>query len=106
MLTGKRKIPILQLYSLIRPEIDVESFDSRWQMFPFAFSTWAICSLNCTIICVAGMVEFRDALAGLLDEYGQDSIDQPELPSSHIVGSRRNKQVGNKQLISLCDCVL
>ena len=42
----------------------------------------------------AGMVEFRDALTGLIDEYGQDTINQPELPTSHVIGSRRGKQVG------------
>ena len=42
---------------------------------------------------VAGMVEFRDALTGLIDEFGQDAADQPDLPPSHVIGSRRSKQV-------------
>ena len=41
------------------------------------------------------MVEFRDALAGLLEEFGQVSIDQPELPPSQTIGSRRSKQVNH-----------
>lgn len=39
-----------------------------------------------------GMVEFRDALTGLIDEYGQDVADQLELPQSHVIGTRRSKQ--------------
>jgi len=39
-----------------------------------------------------GMVEFRDALTGLIDEFGQDAADQPDLPPSHVIGSRRSKQ--------------
>jgi len=39
-----------------------------------------------------GMVEFRDALTGLIDEYGQDIADQLELPQSHVIGNRRSKQ--------------
>ena len=39
------------------------------------------------------MVEFRDALSGLIDEYGQDVADQLELPESRVVGNRRSKQV-------------
>jgi len=39
-----------------------------------------------------GMVEFRDALAGLIDEYGQDLANEVELPQSTVVGNRRSKQ--------------
>lgn len=38
-----------------------------------------------------GLVEFRDALTGLIDEYGQE--DQVELPPSRVIGNRRSKQV-------------
>jgi len=39
-----------------------------------------------------GMVEFRDALTGLIDEYGQDIADQLWLPQSNVIGNRRYKQ--------------
>ncbi|CAK8683118.1 transcriptional regulator protein Pur-beta-like [Clavelina lepadiformis] len=39
-----------------------------------------------------GMVEFRDALTGLIDEFGQEALDQPELPPPHVIGNRRPKQ--------------
>jgi len=48
-----------------------------------------------------GMVEFRDALAGLIDEYGNDVVDQVELPESRVIGNKRSKQffldVGSNQ---------
>nr|CAB3265315.1 PUR-alpha/beta/gamma protein [Phallusia mammillata] len=37
-----------------------------------------------------GLVEFRDALTGLIDEYGVE--DQVELPPSQTIGNRRSKQ--------------
>lgn len=40
------------------------------------------------------MVEFRDALTGVIDEYGQDQEETAPLPSSTIIGDRRAKQVG------------
>ena len=39
------------------------------------------------------MIEFRDALTGLIDEYGQIEEDQFELPKPHVIGDKRNKQV-------------
>lgn len=40
-----------------------------------------------------GMVEFRDALTGVIDEYGQDEGESAPLPSSTVIGDRRSKQV-------------
>ena len=42
-----------------------------------------------------GMIEFRDTLTGLIDEYGQIEEDQFELPKPHVIGDKRNKQVPN-----------
>ena len=39
------------------------------------------------------MIEFRDTLTGLIDEYGQIEEDQFELPKPHVIGDKRNKQV-------------
>lgn len=39
-----------------------------------------------------GMIEFRDALTGVIDEYGQDETDVAPLPSSTVIGERRSKQ--------------
>jgi len=39
-----------------------------------------------------GMIEFRDTLTGLIDEYGQIEEDQFELPKPHVIGDKRNKQ--------------
>uniref|UniRef100_H2Z9C9 Transcriptional activator protein Pur-alpha n=1 Tax=Ciona savignyi TaxID=51511 RepID=H2Z9C9_CIOSA len=48
-----------------------------------------------------GMVEFRDALTALIDEFAQDGADAPELPPSHVIGSHRSKMffldVGHNQ---------
>lgn len=39
-----------------------------------------------------GMVEFRDALTGVIDEYGQDLGESTPLPNSTVIGDRRSKQ--------------
>lgn len=39
-----------------------------------------------------GMIEFRDALTGVIDEYGQNS-EAPALPASTSIGDRHSKQV-------------
>nr|NP_001071804.1 PUR-alpha/beta/gamma protein [Ciona intestinalis]BAE06663.1 Ci-PUR-alpha/beta/gamma [Ciona intestinalis] len=48
-----------------------------------------------------GMVEFRDALTALIDEFAQDAGEQAELPSSHVIGNYRSKMffldVGHNQ---------
>lgn len=39
------------------------------------------------------MIEFRDTLTGLIDEYGQVEDDQFELPKPAVIGDKRTKQV-------------
>ena len=39
------------------------------------------------------MIEFRDTLTGLIDEYGQVEEDQFELPKPAVIGEKRTKQV-------------
>ena len=39
------------------------------------------------------MVEFRDAMTGVIEEFGQDDIEVAPLPNSTMIGDRRAKQV-------------
>ena len=39
------------------------------------------------------MIEFRDTLTGLIDEYGQVEEDQFELPKPAVIGDKRTEQV-------------
>ena len=39
------------------------------------------------------MIEFRDTLTGLIDEYGAVEEDQFELPKPAMIGDKRTKQV-------------
>jgi len=39
-----------------------------------------------------GMIEFRDTLTGLIDEYGAVEEDQFELPKPAVIGDKRTKQ--------------
>lgn len=45
------------------------------------------------------MIEFRDTLTGLIDEYGAVEEDQFELPKPAVIGDKRTKQVKLADLV-------
>ena len=47
-----------------------------------------------------GMIEFRDTLTGLIDEFGQVEVDPFELPKPAVIGDKKTKQVCYYSFIS------
>ena len=51
-------------------------------------------------ICCLGMIEFRDTLTGLIDEFGQVEEDPFELPKPAVIGDKKTKQVSDSPTVS------
>lgn len=47
-----------------------------------------------------GMIEFRDTLTGLIDEFGQVEEDPFELPKPAVIGDKKTKQVSDSPTVS------
>ena len=48
----------------------------------------------------SGMIEFRDTLTGLIDEFGQVEEDPFELPKPAVIGDKKTKQVSDSPTVS------
>lgn len=46
------------------------------------------------------MIEFRDTLTGLIDEFGQVEEDPFELPKPAVIGDKKTKQVSDSPTVS------